>query len=159
MRVWRLSRAPRELAALIGEGGLHGAGRWHQRGVRIVYTAATLSLAALEVLVRVDRWSEAPDLVAIEIDVPASVELEHVAAAELSGGWRAPTPTDETQAIGGRWIASARSAVLSVPSAVIPIERNFLINPAHPDFKRIQVASRHSFSFDRRLLRTSRSPR
>ena len=156
MRCWRLTPASREQAALTGDGGLFGSARWHRQGVRIVYTSATLSLAALEVLVRASRWRELPDLVALEIDVPDRIDLRTIQVAGLEDGWRDPSPSAKTQELGMRWLGSGKTAVLAVPSAIIPGEQNFLLNPAHPDFDRIRVAGRERFSFDPRLAGKSR---
>lgn len=152
MRVWRLCQAGYAKQALSGEGGMRASARWHDQGTRIVYTSSTLSLAALELLVRTDRAFAPPGLISVEIDVPPSVEIERVPLSRLPAGWDAyPAPTF-TRAFGSKWIAGMRTAVLQVPSAVIPRENNFLLNPAHPRFARVRVIGRTSFSLDSRLL-------
>lgn len=152
MRVWRLCRARYSKDALGGEGGLRAPGRWHQRGTRIVYTSATLSLAALETLVRTNRDSAPSDLVAIEIEIPHSVESERTPLSTLAAGWdRYPAPAFTRQR-GSQWAATGRTAVLEVPSAVIPRECNYLLNPSHPHFSRVRIVGRTPFSFDARLL-------
>jgi RES domain-containing protein len=151
--VWRLCAAAYAKDALSGEGGLHAAGRWHEQGVRVAHAAATLSLAALEMLVRTDRAFAPRELAAVEIDVPDSVKVDRLAPEDLPRGWDAfPFPA-ATQALGMRWLASGRSAVLEVPSAVIPRERNYVIHPAHGDARRVKVVGTTPFSFDPRLLR------
>jgi len=152
VRVWRLCRASRANDSLSGEGGVHASGRWHLRGTRIVYTSATLSLASLEVLVHVNRAFAPPDLVAVEVEVSASVAIERVPFSRLPANWDADPAPAALQDLGSRWAASRRSAVLEVPSAVIPRERNYLLNPAHPHFSRVRVVGRTPFSFDARLL-------
>lgn len=76
MRVWRISRQPHAAASLTGSGGLYVSGRWHHRGRPVVYTSATPSLAALEVLVHVDPALAPADLRLIEIDVPDGIDIE-----------------------------------------------------------------------------------
>ena len=152
MRVWRLCRAAHAKDGLSGDGGLYAPGRWHLRGDRIVYTAATLSLAALELLVRVHRAFAPTDLVASEIDIPDAVEVERVLPAKLASGWDAYPARSFTQQLGTKWLAARRTAVLQVPSAVIPRESNYLLNPAHPRCARVRIVGRAPFSFDARLL-------
>jgi len=71
---------------------------------------------------------------------------------ELPTAWRGSPARPETVSIGDRWVREARSAVLAVPSAIIPAERNFLLNPAHPGFRRIRIGKPVRFSFDPRML-------
>ena len=152
MRVWRLCRTRHSKEVLGGEGGLYTAGRWHRRGTRMVYTSATLSLATLEILVRTDRAYGPSDLVAVEIEIPDSVEIEHIPLSTLPAGWRAYPAPASTQQHGTNWVTAGRTAVLEVPSAVIPLENNYLLNPAHPQFSRVRIVGRTPFSFDARLL-------
>jgi RES domain-containing protein len=152
VRVWRLCRAAYAKDGLSGDGGLHAAGRWHVRGERVVYAAATLSLAALEFLVRVPRAFSPTDLVASEIDIPDSVEIERVLPSKLASGWDAYPAPAFAQQLGSRWLDARRTAVLQVPSAVIPRESNYLVNPAHPRSARIRVVARAPFYFDTRRL-------
>jgi RES domain-containing protein len=91
--------------------GLQG-GRWNPRGVEVVYAAATVSLAALEVLV---QFSVLPrDFVLTEIRIPAAVVIESVSEQDLPADWQAFAPSPTTQEIGRRWVFELRSAVLSV---------------------------------------------
>ena len=152
MRVWRLSQADRVKDSLSGEGGVHASGRWHHRGTRIVYASATLSLAALEVLVHVSRAAAPSDLVAVELDIPERVVVERVTPSRLPAGWDTHPAPPTVQDFGTTWAASRRSPVLEIPSAIIPHERNYLLNPEHPRFTRIRIVGRTPFSFDARLL-------
>jgi RES domain-containing protein len=132
--------------ALSGDGGLYAAGRWSLRGTRVVYASATMSLAALELLVRIEDSRPTPELVAVEIDIPDSVEIQRISLKRLPAGWNASPAPVFTQSLGTDWVASKRSAVLEVPSAVIPRESNYLLNPEHPRFSRIRVVSTAPFS-------------
>ena len=75
MRVWRICREPYAADALAGRGGLFTSGQWHNRGEPIAYTSESLALAALEILVHVDRNSMPTDLVHLEIDVPDDLDI------------------------------------------------------------------------------------
>jgi RES domain-containing protein len=148
--VWRLARAP--YAALDGEGGRRASARWHTRGRPIVYTASHLSLAVLELLVHIDPGEIPTDLVALTIDVPDDIRVETLDVGSLPADWRAPEH-EACRRAGDAWLASLRTMVLRVPSAVVPEEHNFLLNPLHPDAARARVAARRLFTFDLRLLR------
>jgi RES domain-containing protein len=117
-----------------------------------VYTAAHLSLAVLEMLVHVPAEEDLPtDLVAIVADVPDDLGVEHVRIEELPPDWRR-TPAPPTLADrGSAWLTAARTAVLAVPSAVIPAESNYILNPAHPEFRRIVVHRPQRLDLDPRL--------
>jgi RES domain-containing protein len=116
----------------------------------MLYTAATASLAALELLVHLDKGGITAAYVTVEFQFDAAL-VEAVPTGQLPKRWRARTIPAECQVFGDRWIREGRSAVLRVPSVIIRSEFNFLINPAHPDFARIKVGKPRSFRFDRRL--------
>lgn len=152
MRVWRICRQPFAAAALDGIGGLYTSGRWHAQGHPIVYTASSAALAALEVLVHVDPLTAPSDLRLLAIEIPDGLSVETLDPANLPMGWNTvPAPT-ELQRLGTSWLTSNRSVALIVPSAVIPVEQNVLINPRHPEINHVRVISDEAFSFDPRLL-------
>jgi RES domain-containing protein len=158
MRVWRLDRKDRN--PLEGVGGLFSAGRWHPRGVRVVYTASSLSLAVLEKLVHVDPDLVPDRLAAFEIEIPdEAASRETIPLDRLPPDWRAEPPVHGTQELGRAWLRDlTRPAVLVVPSAIVPREVNYLLNPAHADAVRCSVVASEPFRFDRRLL-GQRGPR
>jgi len=147
--VWRLVKTAHLSSAWHGEGARRHGGRWNSPGVAVAYASEHLSLACLEVLVTVHRGGELDDYTAIVAD------LGDVAVADFGGepptDWRSDPPSRSTQAIGDAWFARGRTAVLRVPSVVVPVEYNYLINPAHPDAKRIAIGKPMAFPFDRRL--------
>jgi RES domain-containing protein len=138
---------------LSGKGGSVVAGRWHFQGTRIVYTSATLSLAALELLVHVDVDHAPSDLMAIGIDIPDRIEVAAVSVGDLPVGWREVPGPRSLQERGAAWLASGRTAVLRVPSTVVPHESNLLINPNQPEVKKLRVVRIEAFRLDPRLLR------
>ncbi len=153
IRAWRLVKSRFAPGAFDGEGARRQAGRWNSEGTAIVYTASTLSLAALELLAHADVEDMPAEYTAIAVDIPDSVRVETVEARALPTHWRraAPYPR-ECQARGDAWVASRRTAVLTVPSVVVPMERNYLLSPAHPDFRKLVIGKPLKFSFDERLL-------
>lgn len=154
IRIWRITTAAHQ--AFDGEGARRHGGRWSPPGFRAVYASATLSLAALERLVHADPDLEPPHLVALPVDLPDTIEIETVDMGALPSDWRiypAPAPLPR---LGQSWLRASRTAVLSVPSAVIPHERNYVLNPAHADAARLVVGKGEPFSLDPRLWKRSK---
>lgn len=151
MRVWRICRS--EHAAFDGEGGKLASGRWHHRGLPIVYTAGSLALAAMEFYVHLSPGIELRRFIAISADVPERLKIETVEAAALPAHWRDARYTDRLRDIGMEWLHTGRTAVLAVPSAVVPVEQNYLINPRHKAFGQIRINAPQPFEFDYRMWR------
>jgi RES domain-containing protein len=127
-------------------GAAVAGGRWNQKGVPVVYASSTLSLSCLEILVHIKEPRLPADYVWVRIDIPAELLSEPLAPSE---------PADEFQCrlMGTEWARHQRSAAVEVPSVIIPIENNVLLNPAHPQFPEIAVSQPVRFRFDPRLLK------
>jgi len=149
VRVWRIASAPH--ATCDGEGARRYGSRWTPRGIPAVFTSSTLSLAALERFVHTDPDLEPPDLVAISIDISDRAAIESIDVKTLPANWRAFPPPPGLVVFGERWFRASGTAVLSVPSVVIPHERNFILNPGHPEFTRLSIGPPEPFSFDPRM--------
>jgi len=111
-----------------------------------------VALAALETLVHVDPEDAPDDLVVIPADIP-DVEITRVAVRKLRKGWRSTPAPSALQEVGLDWIHEGRTAVLAVPSALVPDEHNYLLNPVHPAFARIRRGRPTPFALDPRLYR------
>lgn len=109
------------------------------------------ALCALEILASAGEL--AVDYVATPIKISSDIAVTMIAVGELPENWNASEAIDATRDIGTNWANGLATAVLSVPSAVIPRERNYILNPAHPDFARIQFSDPEPFYFDDRLTR------
>jgi RES domain-containing protein len=120
-------------------------------GTPVIYTSASLSLAALELFVHLDIDIVPPNLVAIRAEIPDFLTVEAVKVASLPKNWRGYPAPEALKDIGTTWAAKGSTPILAVPSAVIPEERNYLLNPAHADFKRIRVHRSVPFHFDPRV--------
>lgn len=153
IRVWRLCQGSHRTTAFSGDGARRYGGRWNHKGQAAVYAAATQSLAALEILVHVDTDLVANDYVAFAVDIPDGIAVERIGSADLPPNWREAYPPLACQAVGGAWLERGRSAVLAVPSAIIPFETNYILNPNHPDFAALRVQPPTAFTFDQRLWR------
>ncbi len=148
---WRLTKAKHAANAFSGEGARRFGGRWNSRGVGMIYLSEHQSLAALEIFVHRQPLSPRDEYVMIAAEWDEGL-MERLTARALSDNWRVSPPGPATTAIGDRWVREARSAVLAVPSAIIPSETNFLINPAHPNFRRVRIRKPIAFEFDQRML-------
>jgi RES domain-containing protein len=148
--VWRLSA--KQYWKFDGAGAKTAGGRWNSPGHAVVYTSATVSLAVLEFLAHFSRNRIVKEVVLTSAEIPSGIEVLRISVSGLLDGWRLSPPPEHLQMIGDEWIANGRSAVLVVPSAVVPEESNYLLNPAHPDFKRIQVKRPAPFVFDPRIV-------
>ena len=149
--VWRITTARFAATAFSGEGARLYGGRWNPKGVEMVYTAESRSLALLEMMVQ-----DAPlraRYVLIAAQWPETLSITSVGVADLAADWRLINRRDALQRIGRDWLAQGRSAVLAVPSAVLPAERNYLLNPRHPDFSRIVIGEPEALETDLRLMR------
>lgn len=151
MRVWRVCRRKHASDPLSGRGGLFASGRWHTRGRRIVYTSGSLSLAALELLVHADRAQLPADLVQIEIEIPDALGIRRVELDSLPRLWREYPAPAALQLLGDEWLSGLTTPALQVPSAVIPAEWNYLLNPEHPGAARATVVGTGEFAYDARL--------
>ncbi len=149
--VWRLLTARFSHAAFTGEGARRYAGRWNRKGVPMVYSAASQSLAMLEMLVQ-DEPLRAR-YVMIPATLPRNLKIERITPDQLPADWRSFAAKEQLQAIGSEWAKRRSSAVLAVPSAVIPSETNYLLNPLHPTFSKIEIGEAQDFITDLRLIR------
>ena len=154
--VWRITTARFADTAFSGEGARLYGGRWNPKGWQVVYTAESQSLALLELMVQDDPLRAHYVLMAAEL--PADMAQTRIDIEQLPDDWRTLSARGVLQAVGEAWLQAAATAVLSVPSAVVPAERNYLLNPRHPDFARIRIGQPQSLQTDTRLLRNLAAP-
>lgn len=148
---FRLVKARHAAEAFSGEGARLYGGRWNQRGTALVYASESLALAALEQLVHLGAEEAGFAFVFFEIGIPDELPIEQIAKEALSSDWRAEPPPDSTKALGTEWAQTMRTAVLCVPSVVVPSEHNYLLNPAHPESPRIRISKPEPFTFNPRM--------
>ncbi|MGH9432185.1 MAG: RES family NAD+ phosphorylase [Terriglobia bacterium] len=147
---WRIVQRKHAESAFGGEGARRFGGRWNRPGVPVVYASGSPSLAALEMLVHLEAAELLEGYVLFKIEVDERL-VERLNRSRLPTNWREYPPPLEAQLMGDAWVAAGSSAVLEVPSATIPAERNFLLNPRHPDFPKLHIGKPHPFTFDPRL--------
>lgn len=151
IRAWRIVKTRYSADAFTGEGARLFGGRWNSSGIAMVYTAGSKSLATLELLVHLDNTSALSSFSICPVDFADSL-VELIDAATLPRDWRQSPPPISLQAVGDDWTSRGSSVVLRAPSAVIETEYNYLINPAHNDFKKLVVGGLEVFKLDPRLI-------
>jgi RES domain-containing protein len=148
---WRITKRKHVKTAFSGRGARKYGGRWNSPGTAIVYTAQTQSLAALEMLVHLDGPELLQRYVLIGVEIDESL-VRKVDPSDLPRNWRADPAPLGSRKIGDEWVESGASAVLQIPSTLVPAESNFLLNPGHVDFAKLVVGEPVGFDFDSRLI-------
>jgi RES domain-containing protein len=148
MILWRISNHN----DLEGRGGLLAPGRWHSLGRRIVYTAETPAGALAEALVHleIDLAGLPKSYGLLKIEAPDDIAIHMVAVRELGRDWT--TNEIATRTMGDEWLAANSSALLRVPSAIVPETFNVLVNPQHSDARRLKILWHEFYPWDSRLL-------
>ena len=151
IQAWRIVQARRAVDAFSGEGARRFGGRWNHKGTPMVYTAGSISLAALEMLVHLDaaRLLDAYLCLPVEFDDSLCRKID---VTLLPEDWNTHPSVQATRDTGTEWVRSGSSPVLAVPSVPVPLETNYLLNPAHPDFPELRIGSPESFQYDPRFL-------
>jgi RES domain-containing protein len=149
---WRIVKAKHSARAFSGEGAEQHGGRWNSPGNGVVYAAGSVSLAMLEMLVHLQRDELLRSYALFEITFDTAL-VRSVDTKTLPTNWRRYPPIAAIKSIGDAWLAEARSPILRVPSALVPTESNYLINPAHPDVRRITIGPKQAVRFDPRLAK------
>ncbi|MDE2874494.1 MAG: RES family NAD+ phosphorylase [Gemmatimonadota bacterium] len=156
IEAWRLaapeySRTVEDM--LSGEGAFRFGGRWNSPGRRAVYLGGSLALASMELLVHLRMPEVLKTYRKLRVRIPEGV-ISALDEQGLPDGWAMPGLHPVTQDIGDRWLASRESAVLRVPSAVVAGETNYLLDPTHPDFAKVEAGGIEDFRFDSRIVKS-----
>lgn len=115
--------------------------RWNHKGHRIVYTSQSLSLAVLELWVHIPPVEPLTSYVSVAAQIPDDLRVSVFEREALPPDWQHDPPRVSLRDLGTRWLVSKASAAARVPSVLVPTECNYLLNPEHPDFGRIQMAA------------------
>ena len=152
MKVWRICRAIHAAGAFSGEGARLYGGRWNNLGVKVVYASSSLALAAVETFVHLEPNLQPDDFVSLEAEILEGLATERLDLHSLPRKWFA-LRDDSLRAIGDLWIRGGKTVALHVPSAAIRGEWNVLLNPEHPDFRKLRIEKPKAFAFDLRMFR------
>ena len=144
MVLWRINRH-RDLS---GTGGLRAAAHWHYAGRPIVYLAESSAAALLEVCVHTSANDVPPEFTLLKIEGP-DVDVPSINIDDLPGDWRARL--EVTRDLGTDWLEKSESALLRVPSAIVPETMNCLFNPAHRQAAEFRIVEAMGYPFDPRI--------
>jgi RES domain-containing protein len=145
-------RRPYTGAPFDGEGAYRYGGRWSSPGTRVAYASEHESLAMLEYFVHLDADDPPPDLMLAVANVSDDLKRERIGVSKLPSHWRDTPAPSELARYGDEFVQRAESGFLLVPSALAPSESNWLVNPQHPDFRRIIVRETQPLNYDPRLF-------
>lgn len=129
------------------------AARWNSNEVEMIYTSSSQSLACLENVVHRNQLGLNSSFKVLTINIPNQIQIIKLDFKGLPENWKEFDQIPITQSLGDKWIKELKSPVLEVPSSIISAERNYLINPLHPDFSKIKIQTKDSFVFDERIKR------
>lgn len=150
LSAWRITKQKYAKSAFAGDGARIYGGRWNSPGTAMIYTAESQSLAVLEMLVHLDSPDLLRKYVLFQVSIDPS-QAHDLSLATLPRNWRADPVPARVREIGDDWVARGASAVLRVPSALVPGESNFLLNPRHSDFGKLRIGKPIPFQYDPRL--------
>ena len=152
MIVYRLSK--RVFATdLSGSGARIAGGRWNSQGVALLYTSDSRALCTAEIAVHTGLGLLPADYQLITLDIPDSASLSEIDPEKLPKAWRSFPYAPFTRIIGDQFVKENRHLVLKVPSAVVPGDFNYLVNPAHPLINQVKIVKIEKFEFDERMFR------
>jgi RES domain-containing protein len=138
---------------LSGNGASIAGGRWNTKGMKMVYTSSSRSLCTAELAVHLPLGIIPVNFMIVSIEIPARIKILALPEDKLPQNWRKFPYPSSTQILGNDFIKQNKSAVCKVPSAVVPGDFNFLLNPSHKDFHLIKVKQTVKFEFDERLFK------
>jgi RES domain-containing protein len=148
MEVYRISRT-KWAGDLSGEGARLYGGRWNRKGTSCLYTSSSRSLAILEFSVNVSLDEIPRSLSIVTLKLPD--QFLEVAMKDLPGNWKDVPAPGSTRDLGTRLLQEGRHLIIRLPSAVIPQEFNYIVNPAHQDLKLCRILSIDDFVYDVRI--------
>lgn len=153
IRAWRIIKAKHAGTAFSGIGAKDYGGRWNNPGIAIVYTAGSISLAMLEMLVHLQPHDLIRHYVLFEVSFEDTL-MKTITTEKLPRTWHKSPSSAKVRQVGDDWWAGGESAILQLPSAIVPSEWNYLLNPEHPDFEKITIGRKQPIKFDPRLIKT-----
>lgn len=154
MKAWRIATDTTDYTAedLSGAGAKVSGGRWNRKGNAMVYCASNISLAVLETFVHLKAGGLPLNRYLVELDIPTAVWKKAARLIVPPIGWDAIPTGRVSLDEGDAWLKSNKSAVMLVPSVIVPEECNVLINPGHPDTRHIKANKVRKWGYDPRLL-------
>jgi len=138
---------------LLGRGAEKSGGRWNNKGLPALYTACSRALAVLEVAVHVPLGIIPINYFMIAIELADELSLTKIDIADLPLNWNRNPIAKATQYLGDDFLKCNAHLILQVPSATVPGDFNYIINPGHTDFNSLKIIMTEPFEFDSRLFK------
>ena len=157
-QVYRVLRKKYARTPFDGEGAYRYGGRWSSPGVRLSYTSEHQSLALLEYFVHVDKDDPPTDLVLAIAEVPDDLSREMVEIGQLPANWRDPAAPAQLAHVGDEFAERKEHCLMIVPSVLAPREHNWLLNPGHPEFRRVVTGDLEPLIYDPRMFTKPHRP-
>src|SRR6056297_1029767 len=151
IEVWRITDKKYSDTAFSGEGARLWGGRFNSPGTFAVYTSGSLSLALLEIIVQTNDRSNLKKKVLHRASIPQNL-IDNPSINKLPGGWDRIPATNISQYYGDEWLRKGTNPVLKIPSVVVPLEYNYVINPAHKLFSSIDITRAEPLPVDPRFF-------
>lgn len=148
MIIYRLTNA-KFANDISGMGAKINGGRWNPIGFAGLYTSQYISLAILEILVRANKFTSPDSYTLTSFEIP-NEGIYRIQLKKLKKEWK--DDLRYTQGIGEDFLSENNFLCLQVPSAIVPLETNFLLNPLHPDFKKVKIINSELLQLDKRLM-------
>ncbi len=152
MIVYRLTKGKYHLD-LSGKGAELYGGRWNSKGIPMLYTSQSRALAFAEIAMHIPMGIVPKDYFLISIEIPDTAGILKLTESDMPADWRSNPHSNTTQQIGDQFVADNKFLVLQVPSAVVPGDYNFLVNPNHPKSSNVKVIASEPFEFDSRFVK------
>lgn len=152
-------RKPYARTPFDGEGSYQYGGRWSSPGTRLSYASEHQSLAMLEYFVHLEASDAPPDLVLASADIPDDLSRQQIEVGTLPANWRETPAPAELARLGDEFVLTGKDCILIVPSALVPNENNWLVNPLHEEFQKIKIRQTEPLTYDSRLSARGRSSR
>jgi len=150
IQAWRITSPKYRKSAFDGEGARLYGGRWNNKGIPIVYLANSRALAAMELLIHVTSHQILENYLLIPVEFGEEFVLS-LSSNDLPKNWTQKPAPQSTRNIGDEWASCQSSLILEIPNVLFPEESNYLLNPHHQDFEKLEIGSPESFNFDSRL--------
>ncbi|MFD0962954.1 RES family NAD+ phosphorylase [Pseudofulvibacter geojedonensis] len=150
MQVYRIAKEA-YIRDLTGIGAKAVGGRWNFKGISVCYTSSTISLSMLECLAHFPPAFTPKDMAFATIEIPGN-SIQEIVVKDLPDNWKKVPSPRVLKDIGYQWIKEQEKLLLKVPSIIVPQEYNYIINPFHPDFKKVKLSKVTPFPFDNRVL-------
>lgn len=152
MTVYRLSKQ-KYCYDLSGKGAELIGRRWNSKGTAMLYTSSSRALCVTELAVHLPLGIVPKDFYLVTIEIPDSCSIYQLKEEDLPPNWNAHPHSHFTQVMGDKFANTKKHIGMSVPSAAVQGDYNYLINPHHKDFQQIKITQATVFTFDDRLFK------